>query len=145
MAEAHNNYNETIDVNNNLFLSPKSMTQAIYTHLAKQNKKHPEHIGEIYFLVFNSLAKEYAKSIYDLECIVGSKFNSINIVGGGSQNRLLNQLTELYTQMKVINGPVEATAIGNSIVQMIYDKKSNISLGVKKKYIRSLIYDNKEQ
>ena len=47
--------------------------------------------------------------------------------------------------MKVISGPVEATAIGNSIVQMIYDKKSNISLGVKKKYIRSLIYDNKEQ
>ena len=51
--------------------------------------------------------------------ITGKKFDKINIVGGGCQNVLLNELTEKYTKRKVVAGPIEATATGNIVAQML--------------------------
>ena len=63
------------------------------------------------------MATEYAKVKQELELSVGRKIKTIYIVGGGSQNGLLNKLTAEKTGCKVVAGPVEATAIGNIKVQ----------------------------
>ncbi len=139
MARDNSDYDEIIDVNDSIFLSPKSMTQSIYDYLKLHQMKKPKSIGEIYYLIYNSLAKEYAKSIYDLECITGYQYEFINILGGGSKNKLLNELTEKYTRKKVISGPEEATAIGNVIVQMIADNTLQLNGGNKKLIIRNTI------
>ena len=65
------------------------------------------------------MAKCYNLAVAQIEEITGEKFTSINIVGGGCQNVLLNKLTAKYTGRTVIAGPVEATATGNILAQML--------------------------
>ena len=55
----------------------------------------------------------------ELEKITGNKYETLNIIGGGSKNGFLNELTAKYTQRKIITGPAEGTAIGNLVMQMI--------------------------
>ena len=64
-----------------------------------------------------SLALTYRKTLEGLEDVLGRRINAIHIVGGGSQNELLNQMTADACEREVIAGPVEATAIGNILVQ----------------------------
>jgi rhamnulokinase len=66
-----------------------------------------------------SLALRFRVALEQLESIAGRRLSPIHIVGGGSQNRLLNQLTADATGRPVIAGPVEATAMGNIIVQAV--------------------------
>ena len=70
-------------------------------------------------VIYDSLAKSYADAIKELEKNTGKKYKTLNIIGGGSQDSLLNEMTAKATGKKVIAGPVEATAIGNLIMQMI--------------------------
>ena len=58
-------------------------------------------------------------AVEQIEEITGKKFSEINIVGGGCQNVLLNELTAKYTKRTVVAGPVEATATGNLLAQML--------------------------
>jgi rhamnulokinase len=75
-----------------------------------------------------SLADAYATAIQELERITGRKVSQLNIVGGGSQNLLLNQLAADRCGIPVLAGPVEATAIGNLMAQTdIVDKRAFIS------------------
>jgi rhamnulokinase len=67
--------------------------------------------------ILDSLAAGYARTIADAERLAGVPINVVHIVGGGSQNRLLCQLTANVTGKPVIAGPVEATALGNIMVQ----------------------------
>ena len=69
--------------------------------------------------VYKSLAECYADAIRNLSDITGKEYTSVNIVGGGSQDLYLNALTADATGLDVFAGPVEGTAIGNLIVQMI--------------------------
>ena len=69
--------------------------------------------------IFDSLAHAYAQSLRELEDAANVKVREINIVGGGSSNELLNQLTADATGLTVIAGPVEATVLGNLIIQMM--------------------------
>ena len=69
--------------------------------------------------VYKSLAECYADAIRNLSDITGKEYTSVNIVGGGSQDLYLNALTADATGLEVFAGPVEGTAIGNLIVQMI--------------------------
>lgn len=108
-----------INVNDQQFLAPKSMTQAVIDHLRKSGSMEPTCLGELYYCVYHSLAVEYANSLNQLETLTNRTFHAINIVGGGSQNRLLNELTATLTGKKVITGPTEATALGNVVVQML--------------------------
>ena len=57
--------------------------------------------------------------LINVEKISGKKFETINIVGGGCQNKMLNELTAEWTGKKVVTGPIEATAVGNLVAQMI--------------------------
>ncbi len=114
-------FDSIVDVNDQSFLAPDSMIGAIQDYCRKTNQKVPETPGEIALCVYDSLAVCYAKAIETIEKVTGYKFDTIHIVGGGCQNGYLNELTARRTGRKVMAGPVEATAIGNAISQLLFD------------------------
>jgi len=75
--------------------------------------------GEIAYVIYASLAESYTKTIAEIESVTGRGFTNIHVVGGGSSNDFLNQLTADATGLEVIAGPVEATLLGNIGVQAI--------------------------
>ena len=79
----------------------------------------PKTVGEVMQCVYASLAACYARAIRELESLTGKTYTSVNIVGGGCQDVYLNELTAAATGLEVVTGPVEGTAIGNLIVQMV--------------------------
>ena len=108
-----------VDCNDNCFLSPDSMVEAIKNFCKKSDQQIPETLGEIASVIYNSLAKCYASAVTQIEQLTGKHFDCINIIGGGSNADYLNRLTAKYTGLKVLAGPTEATAIGNILVQML--------------------------
>ncbi len=125
-------FNSRVEVNDLSFFAPKSMIQAVKDYCVKTGQVPPQTLGEIVLCIYSSLAESYAKTVEEIETLTGDKFNSINIVGGGCQNGLLNELTAKYTGRKVIAGPIEATATGNIIAQMLsYGEINNLSEGKK--------------
>lgn len=112
-------FNSIVDVNDISFFAPESMIQAVKTYCAKSGQKIPETVGEIVLCVYSSLAECYKQAVEQIETITGVKFSAINIVGGGCQNVLLNELTARKTGRTVVAGPVEATATGNLLAQML--------------------------
>jgi len=119
-----------IDVNADEFVAPENMIDAIKTHIGKDDIS----LGEIINSVYHSLAKSYKDAIEEVEKISGNKANAVRIVGGGSKDSYLNKLTCEYTGKKVYAGPVEATAIGNLISQIIADN-SGYTLDTMRKII----------
>ena len=103
-----------IDVNDKRFLSPKNMTAEI-------KKAIMANLGtaSIMRVIYDSLAKSYADALAELERNTDRTYSTLNIIGGGSRDGLLNELTAKATGKRVVTGPVEATAIGNIIMQMI--------------------------
>ena len=108
-----------VDVNRDCFLAPQSMIQAIKDACAATNQPVPETVGEIMQCVYTSLSLCYRDAIASLQKLTGKVYTSVNIVGGGCQDGYLNQRTAQATGLPVFAGPVEGTAIGNLIVQMI--------------------------
>lgn len=121
MSKAVKGFDSIVDVNDQRFLAPESMIAAIQEYCRETNQKVPETPGEIALCVYDSLTVCYAKAVKTIESITGYKFETIHIVGGGSMNGYLNELTAKRTGLKVMAGPVEATAIGNIIAQLLYD------------------------
>ncbi|MEE1315409.1 MAG: rhamnulokinase [Faecalimonas sp.] len=109
-----------VDCNDDCFLAPKSMIQAVQDFCAKTNQQVPETVGEIASVIYNSLAKCYADTIIGLEKVTGKTYDRIHVVGGGANAGYLNELTAKYCKKPVHAGPTEATALGNLAVQMIY-------------------------
>jgi len=101
------------------FLSPGEMPQKIADFCRETNQPTPETPGEVTRCVLESLAIFYAHTLSQLETLVGSRFERLHIVGGGSKNVLLNQFTANALQIPVIAGPEEATAVGNVLIQAI--------------------------
>ncbi len=118
MAESADSYPGCIDVNDNRFLAPKNMMWEITAALA-ENGYHDPSFAQLLSCVNHGLADCYAKAIRDLEKMVGRKFTSVNIVGGGCQNKYLNRLTARATGLPIYAGPTEGTALGNLVVQML--------------------------
>ena len=106
-----------IDPDDDLFVSPPDMVEAINEYCIKTGQKIPETKGEYSRSILESLALKYRIILKKIEKISNKKINRLHIVGGGSKNELLNQLTADATGKIVIAGPVEATALGNIIVQ----------------------------
>ena len=111
---------EYINPNANDFLAPDNMIEAIRNYLGKPDLP----IGDVLNSVYHSLAKTYDEAVKVIEEISNKQIDVINIVGGGCKDSYLNSLTEKYTGKKVIAGPVEATAAGNLMVQLMYLDKS---------------------
>lgn len=110
-----------VDCNDDCFLAPKSMIDAVQKFCRDTDQQVPETVGEISSVIYNSLAKCYGDTVEEIEAITGKKYSTIYVVGGGSNAGYLNELTAKYTGRKVSAGPSEATAIGNIIVQMLHD------------------------
>lgn len=119
IAAQNEHFESRIDVNHSSFLSPRSMINAIKDYCIQTGQPLPGTEGELFHCVYASLAQSYAESLGQLEKLTGKRCSAINIVGGGSQNDYLNQLTANHTGRTVYAGPTEGTALGNLMVQMI--------------------------
>lgn len=106
-----------IDVNDERFLAPGDMPERIKEACLVTSQSVPQTEPQIARVIFDSLVAKYVDVIGELESLTGNKIDRIHIVGGGSQNELLNQLISNETGLEVFSGPVEATAIGNLVVQ----------------------------
>jgi rhamnulokinase len=101
------------------FLNPVSMTDAVATVAREMGEPVPLGMGALARAVFDSLALDYRRVKEELETLTGRRFRRVRIIGGGSQNALLNQLTADACQLAVSAGPVETSALGNACLQMM--------------------------
>ena len=115
MAQA-SSFTELIDPTNEAFLAPASMIEAIRTYLGKPDLP----LGDLLNSVYHSLAAIYAKTVEELEAVAGKSIDTVCIVGGGCKDEYLNRLTASYTKKRVSAGPVECTATGNILSQLMY-------------------------
>ncbi len=139
-------FDQTVDADNDIFLSPESMRGAFDRMLGRRLKKPgesdlvitnytPEQIdalnaemppltaGDYFRCAYRSLAQSYKKALAELEYNTGKTYDRLYIVGGGAKNAFLNRLTEEATGKKVIALPIEATALGNLKIQINADKE----------------------
>ncbi len=108
-----------VDCNDDRFLAPDSMTREVQAACRESGQQVPQGIAEVAGVIYNSLARCYAKTIGEIADITGQKYDRIHIVGGGANADYLNRLTARATGLPVYAGPTEATAIGNLAVQML--------------------------
>ena len=101
------------------FLNPPSMLAAIAAQLKETNQSMPSAPAAVAKIIFDSLAFRYAAVLRTIESLTDRRVAGVRIIGGGSQNAYLNQATANATGLPVIAGPVEATVIGNVLVQAI--------------------------
>jgi rhamnulokinase len=105
------------DANHPSLLPPGDMPKRIAALCAEAGAAAPDAPAVFARSILESLAEAYAIAITDAERLSGQKINIVHVVGGGSQNTLLCQLTANRTRRRVLAGPVEATAVGNVLVQ----------------------------
>ncbi len=116
-ADAATPLKSLIDPEHKPFLSPGKMPEKIAEFCRNTGQPVPQSMGEIVRCCLESLALTYRKTLEGLEDILGRRINTIHLVGGGTQNQLLNQMTADATGRAVVAGPIEATGIGNLLVQ----------------------------
>lgn len=112
-------FSAVIDVDDATFFEPNNMPIKIQDYCRRTNQKVPETKGEILRLVMEGLALKYREAIEGLEKIVGYKIPALHIVGGGCKNKVLSQFTANAINRPVYAGPIEATAVGNLVTQLI--------------------------
>lgn len=119
MAEEGDAFPSVVDVNDISFLAPDNMQNAIDEYCRKTGQQVPANLQERLACIYHSLAKCYAETIKGIEDIAGRTFKRLHIVGGGCQDMHLNKMTMKYTGKEVYAGPVEGTALGNLMAQML--------------------------
>jgi rhamnulokinase len=100
------------------FLNPPDMPKAIQNFCRETRQPVPRTEGELVRCAYESLALKYRAVLGCLEELTGNRIEVIHIVGGGSKSIILNQFTADACQRPVVTGPVEATAMGNLLVQV---------------------------
>jgi rhamnulokinase len=108
-----------IDPDDPKFFHPGDMPERIQKYCADTDQPVPGTKGEILRVALEGIALKYRWVLERLEELTGKRFDPIHIIGGGTKNRLLNQLAADATCRTVVTGPVEATAIGNILMQAI--------------------------
>ena len=108
-----------IDPDHNSFLHAGDMPDRIRKYCKDTNQTVPQTKGEIIRVALESIALKYRWTLERLEELSGKRLDPIHIIGGGTKNRLLDQFAADCTGRDVITGPVEATAIGNVLMQAI--------------------------
>jgi rhamnulokinase len=107
-----------VDPDDERFLNPTEMPAAIREFCRETGQPVPQNEGETIRCALESLALKYRMVLGWVEELMGTRINVVHIIGGGSRNRLLNQMTADACQRRVVAGPVEATALGNMLVQV---------------------------
>ena len=118
-ARAAKPFRSLIDPDYADFFEAGNMQKKIQDYCAKTGQAIPETVGEVSRCIYESLALKYRWALDRLEEIKGEKIQSLNIVGGGIQNKLLNQFAANATNRTVITGPIEGACIGNLLSQAI--------------------------
>jgi rhamnulokinase len=112
-------FTAVIDPDFDGFIHPGDMPTRIQKFCTDTNQLMPETKGQIVRVVLESIALKYRLVLERLEELTGKRFDPLHIIGGGTQNKLLNQFAADATGRTVVAGPVEATAIGNILMQAI--------------------------
>jgi rhamnulokinase len=108
-----------VDPDDESFLRPGDMPARIREFCQRTGQPVPETRGAVVRCALESLALKYRWAVEQLEALTGRRVESINIVGGGGRNKLLNQMAADVTGRTVTAGPFEATAIGNVLMQAL--------------------------
>lgn len=119
LAEEAGDFRAIVNVNDDRFLKPDNMIQEILNYCIETGQSVPSTPGEVAKCVYDSLASSYQETITEIESIFEKSFDKINVIGGGCQNEMLNQLVADVTNKEVLAGPIEATAIGNIVAQLL--------------------------
>lgn len=123
MAEECSSFPSRVDVDDDRFLAPESMLLELQAACRESGQDVPETPGELSAVIYQSLAECYGRTVRELEELTGITYEGVYIVGGGSNADYLNELTAKATGKTVYAGPGEGTAIGNHLVQMLYQKE----------------------
>jgi rhamnulokinase len=110
-------FRSLIDPDDDRFLAADDMAAAIQDFCRETSQPIPETDGQLVRCVLESLALRYRKVLRGIEELTGQAVEVLHIVGGGSQNGLLNELTATACEVPVVAGPIEATALGNVLTQ----------------------------
>ena len=122
LSEAgHADISTIVDVDDSVFTNPENMEDAIRDYCLSRGLTAPATQGEFVRCVLMSLAARYKRGIEELNSMLPAPVSRLQIIGGGSRNALLNRLTEEAIGIPVTAGPVEATAIGNVLLQAVAD------------------------
>lgn len=108
-----------VAANDDCFLAPKSMIKAVQDYCERTGQKVPVTPGELAKVIYVSLAQCYRETADQIEKLTGKRYDTIHIVGGGTKNEYLNELTAEISGRTVVAGVPEATAVGNLVAQMI--------------------------
>ena len=119
LAAREESFLSLVDPDHESFLRPTDMLAAIDQFCARTQQPCPKGAGAYVRTILESLALKYRVVLQHLEALTGKRIEKIRVIGGGSKNRLLNQLTADATGKPVVTGPAEATALGNVAVQAL--------------------------
>ncbi len=119
LAARKSAFRHLVDPDDESFLRPTDMPAAIGRFCTRTHQPVPQEPGAYVRAVLESLAFKYRLVLRNLEHVSGKRIDQIRIIGGGSKNRLLNQLTADATGKRVLAGPAEATALGNVAIQIL--------------------------
>lgn len=119
MAAAARPFTCILDPDDRDFLKPGDMPARIRAFAARTGQPAPETKGELVRTALEGIALKYRYVLERVEEMLGRRLDPIHIVGGGTQNRLLSQFTADATGRPVLTGPVEATAMGNCLMQLM--------------------------
>ncbi len=119
MAAQSRPFERLINVNDPVFARPGDMPEKIAAFCISTNQSPPLDVAQTIRCCVDSLAMEYRRTLDQLEELTTKRIEVIHIVGGGTQNLLLNELTADVCNRPVVAGPVEATALGNVLTQAI--------------------------
>jgi rhamnulokinase len=119
LAAAAPGFTAFIDVDAVDFLQPGDMPARIRAYCARTGQPVPADRGTVARVVFESLALKYRRTLEMLDALVEHRLAILHIIGGGTQNRLLSQLAANAIARPVVAGPIEATAAGNILMQML--------------------------
>lgn len=122
-AFSENAFQYFIDVDDEIFYTPGDMIGKITAYCKRHYGSFPDTLGKLVRCVYESLAMKYRWNLEKLHCLTKKTFKTINILGGGSKSSLMCQFTSNVTGLPVTAGPVEATALGNMIVQLTAQKQ----------------------
>jgi rhamnulokinase len=119
LATRECSFRHLVDPDDESFLRAPDMLTAINQFCTRTHQPLPQEPGAYVRAVLESLAFKYRMILRNLEQVCGTRIGQIRIIGGGSKNRLLNQLTADATGRTVLAGPAEATALGNIAIQIL--------------------------
>ena len=108
-----------IDPDDASFATPGNMPERVREYCRRTGQPVPETVGEVVRCIYESLALKYRKTAESIETLMGRKAKVIHVVGGGTKDKFLSQMTADACGIPVAAGPEEATAIGNLMMQAI--------------------------